>query len=386
MWPYYITLFLVLIIIMILVLWKPWNGTKTEEDDSLPPPVVTKVTVAQSLTNTPSPTKTPSPTLTQTPTPSSTPTVTSSPTSTPSSTPTATPSLTSTPNPTNTPTETPTDTPTPGPGLVVFVSGDGFTRIHSVSGVGENLSRLTPGKEYFWAPMLSRDGRQLAFVSKVNGNTEVFVAQSDGQGQRAISNHPSEDEHPAWFPGGNELAFASNRDGSWKIYRMSSDGTNQKRLTQSGGDNRYLDVSPDGYQIAYVALGDIFPTIHLMIMNSDGSNARPLLTYYSQEQRNNVGTFIYRPDWSPDGRFLAFGADHDNNGSISIVVVNVDTGDVQKLIPDGNGPAWSPDGKSLVYKPSGKQQILFVFDVDDNRQSLQLTGSDYHAWSPDWGP
>jgi len=42
---------------------------------------------------------------------------------------------------------------------------------------------------------------------------------------------------------------------------------------------------------------------------------------------------------------------------------------------------------SLVseYKPAGDQQILYVANANGNR-IYQLTGSDYHAWSPDWGP
>jgi TolB protein len=225
----------------------------------------------------------------------------------------------------------------------------------------------------------------MAFVSKNNGNTEIFVAGSEGQNPRAISNHPAADEHPSWFPDNQHLAFASNRNEGWQIYRMDTNGGNQLRLTYSGNDNRYLDVSPYGDQIAYVALGDSYPIIHLMLMDSDGGNARSLLTYSSRKQRDNTGSFIYRPDWAPDGRYIAFGADHDADGIISIIVIDTITGEDRVLIRDGNGPAWSPNGEQLIYKPAGEKQILFVAD-NQGSPLYQLTGSHYATWSPDWGP
>ena len=222
-------------------------------------------------------------------------------------------------------------------------------------------------------------------MSKVGGNTEVFVARSDGSNARPISNDPAEDDHPAWFPANAALAFASRRDGAWEIYRMNADGSDVRRLTADSGDNRFVAVSPDGAQIAYVSQGAPYPRIVLMMMNADGSNRRALFSYASRKQRDDPGRYLYRPDWSPDGAQIAFGADADDNGLISVVVINAATGQAKRLIQDGNSPAWSPDGGRLIYKPAGERQILFVADADGNRL-YQLTASSYNAWSPDWAP
>lgn len=274
--------------------------------------------------------------------------------------------------------------PPPDPGRVVFVSDrNGFAHLFTVDGNGNGLRAVTGGNEYFWDPVLSNDGSRLAFVSKVGGNTEVFVANRDGSNRRPISNHPADDDHPAWFPNNAALAFASRRDGGWDIYRMNADGSNVRRLTFDGGDNRFVAVSPDGGQIAYVSQSAGYPTVELMLMNADGGNRRVLYSYASNKQRDDPGRFLYRPDWSPDGTRIAFGADDDNDGLISVLVIEVATGRVQRLIQDGNSPAWSPDGTRLIYKPAGERQILFVADAAGNRL-YRLTGSDYNAWSPDW--
>ncbi|MBM4456498.1 MAG: hypothetical protein FJ011_01830 [Chloroflexi bacterium] len=298
---------------------------------------------------------------------------------------TATSPPTATPLPTSTPTaKARPATPTPMVGKVIFGSDrSGFAHVFTVDGNGNGLRAVTGGNEYFWDPVLSNDGAQLAFTSKVGGNTEIFVAYRDGGSRRAISNHPAEDDHASWFPGNTGLAFASRRDGPWEIYRMAADGSNVRRLTFNGGDNRFVVVSPDGSRIAYVAQGGPHPNVQLMLMNADGSDPRPLLTYNSRRQRDDPGRFIYRPDWSPDGAQLAFGADDDDDGLISVLVIAVATGQAQRLIQDGNSPAWSPDGQRLIYKPAGDRQILYVADINGT-PLYQLTGSDYNAWSPDW--
>lgn len=276
--------------------------------------------------------------------------------------------------------------PPPTTGLVVFGSDrNGYAHVFTMDANGQGLRAITSGAEYHWNPIFSPDGSQIAFVSKIGGNTEIFVTSRTGANRRAISNHAAADDHPAWFPGNRELAFASQRDGPWQIYRMNADGSNVRRLTWSGGDDRFLDVSPDGSRIAYVSLASSYPTIQVMVMNADGSNQRSVFTYQSREQRDDVGRLIYRPDWSPDGRYLAFGADDDDNRTITLLVIDVTTGEVQRLIEEGHGPAWSPDGQRIIYKPAGDRQILYVADA--NGQTLsQLTDSSYNAWSPDWAP
>ncbi len=363
-------------------LQTPVSATIPTRGVSVPSPTYTDRPIA-TLTSAPqagaagSAVRAPSQTPKNPPTPPPVATATPPPSATPQ--PTATPLLTSTPTPTAKPI-----TPTPVVGKVVFGSDrSGFAHIFTVRGNGQGLRAITGGNEYFWDPVLSNDGALVAYVSKVNGNTEVFVTRSDGSNARPISNHPAEDDHPAWFPNNGALAFASRRDGAWEIYRMNADGSNVRRLTADGGDNRFVAVSPDGGQIAYVSQNAGYPGIDLMLINADGRNRRTLFSYASGKQRDDPGRYLYRPDWSPDGTQIAFGADDDSDGLISVLVINAASGQAQRLIQDGNSPAWSPDGGRLIYKPAGERQILFVADTGGSRL-YQLTASDYNAWSPDW--
>jgi TolB protein len=111
---------------------------------------------------------------------------------------------------------------------------------------GSGQRRLTretwhvPGLPLAWsesdfltqAPRWSPDGRKLLFVSRRDGNAEVYVVDADGSGQRKLTRNPADDRDPAWSPDGRKIAFISTRDGERAIYVMNADGTRQRSVTR----------------------------------------------------------------------------------------------------------------------------------------------------------
>ena len=99
-----------------------------------------------------------------------------------------------------------------------------------------------------------------------------------------------------------------------------------------------LDVSPDGQHIAFDLLGDIY---HIPIT---GGEATPLLSGHAWE---------VQPQYSPDGRFLAFTS--DRNGADNIWVMDLANPDDKHQITHEsfrllNNPSWHPSGDYLVAK------------------------------------
>ncbi|MBI2845366.1 MAG: PD40 domain-containing protein [Chloroflexi bacterium] len=68
------------------------------------------------------------------------------------------------------------------------------------------------------SPRWSPNGEQLAFVSLVEGNPEIYLVNADGTGLRRLTAHPGFDLGPVWSPDGEYLAFFSNRTGNFDIY------------------------------------------------------------------------------------------------------------------------------------------------------------------------
>ena len=79
-------------------------------------------------------------------------------------------------------------------------------------------------------PAWSPDGRKIAFLNGRDGNSEVYVMNANGSGQRNLTRNPGNDADPAWSPDGRKIAFVSNRDGNDEIYVMNADGSGQRRL------------------------------------------------------------------------------------------------------------------------------------------------------------
>jgi Tol biopolymer transport system component len=100
--------------------------------------------------------------------------------------------------------------------------------VMNIDGTGQRkLTRLSDGDGSFsWSP----DGQRIAFVSDRDGNDEVYVINVDGSGLSNLT--PARDGHPKWSADGRTIGFVSNRGGNRDIYVMNADGGRERNLTR----------------------------------------------------------------------------------------------------------------------------------------------------------
>ena len=293
------------------------------------------------------------------------------------------------------------------PGLIAFAARAGADwEIFTMAVDGSRVRQLTRNLLDDSGPAWSPDGERIAFRSDRAGNAEVFVMNADGTGVRRITRNPAPDTRPTWSPDGERIAFVGtpefyDRD----IYVMAADGTSVRRLTFSQHNALPWGPSwsPDGNWIVFSQTlmddGDasrcepvagipeeplpVNPDLvrchtELFVMRADGTQVTRL-TYGSAW--NATGG----PDWSPEGRRIAFSHDR-GDGTWGVYVVRPD-GVVDDLGVDGREPDWSPDGTQIAFtreSPDGHSHV-YVMDGDGSDVTAVPGTLDGHspAWSPD---
>jgi len=90
-----------------------------------------------------------------------------------------------------------------------------------------------------WDPVWSPKREQIAFVSNVSGNDEIWTIHRDGSGARQLTWDSAGlwDKHPSWSPDGSKIVFWSNRTGHRQIWVMDADGSNVHSLSTTGYDD-----------------------------------------------------------------------------------------------------------------------------------------------------
>ena len=132
---------------------------------------------------------------------------------------------------------------------VVFAYG-GY--LWSVPREGGDARQLTTGG-HEGAPVLSPDGKWIAFTGQYDGNIDVFVIPAEGGEPKRLTCHPGADIADGWTPDGKKVLFHSNRESYAdfdRVYTVPVEGGPAEVLPMWRGEAAWF--SPDGGSIAYV--------------------------------------------------------------------------------------------------------------------------------------
>ena len=273
------------------------------------------------------------------------------------------------------------DCPTSDP----IVSGAVLRGIYRMRSDGTELCLLATAGIRADNPVWSPDGRYIAFVRVMADidNFEVVVINADGTDERNVSNSPGNDSAPAWLPGyPHTLTFVSDRGSGQNLYRvdLSDDDLTILSVTRDAALGFDLEWAPDGLHFAT-------SSSHISIHHAGRSDVRPLVsTGLIPEQLSGIW-----PSWSPDGRRIAFEADHgaSDTRNHDIFVIDADGRNINNLTDNSdedNAPSWSPNGRRIVFASNrGGYRDIYVMD-DNGANVVQLTDLQSDAMDPAWSP
>jgi tricorn protease len=163
-----------------------------------------------------------------------------------------------------------------------------------------------------------------------------------------------------------------------------------RNLTRTpGAHERDPAWSPDGKRIAY--LSDEGGEAHLRIVDQAGLE-KPRVVPLAAGAAGGAPTFYYAPEWSPDGRRIAY-----TDKRLNLWVVDLEAKKVEPRKVDTDtydhpqrslDPAWSPDGRYLAYSKRLPNHLraVFVHDTQGTAAARQLTDGRGDATSPVWSP
>lgn len=258
------------------------------------------------------------------------------------------------------------------------------------AGVAEwtNLTR-NPAKDNW--PVWSPAGNRIVFQSDRDGKLDIWVMDADGAHQTRLTTDPEPDYLPAWSPDGNTIVFTSWRkeegdpQRAAHLYRMDADGKNQRRLVAEAlGTSEGAAFAPDGKTIVYARKHA--PGADLYLADADGGNQRRL----TQDGEKDI--YNGSPQFSPDGRWIAFYSDAGGVAALQIIGADGKGRRTVHAIGSHWYPRWSADGQWLVYcapapgAADDEDIDIYAVRLDGARHPVQLIGGPGREVEASWRP
>ncbi|MEX1193433.1 MAG: thrombospondin type 3 repeat-containing protein [Dehalococcoidia bacterium] len=210
----------------------------------------------------------------------------------------------------------------------------------------------------------------------------MILAIAVAAGMLAAARAPGNTE--ATFPGGNGKIAFSRATGTGintdvDIYLANANGSSAEQLTSGPTLDYSPNWSPDGRQIAFrrvTGFGGPNIDAQIYVMNADGSNQVKITEGAGQPQN---------PKWSPDGTRIAFMSDQglgimDSDGSNRALLA------AGAISGTASWPAWSPDGTRIAVYENHPTVGGGVFAVNVDGSGEQFLFSVGVPGSLDWSP
>ncbi len=265
---------------------------------------------------------------------------------------------------------------------IYFVSNrTGTKEIWVMDYDGQNQRQITHFGTITISPRVSPDNTRLAFstLGEYGWSIRMFSLVLNRAVSFPAGTAGGSNISPAWSADGNRIAFSSSRSGDSEIWIADSDGGNLHRITSFAGPNVSPTWNPKtNAQIAWAGGRTGEPQIY--IMDQDGANV----------QRMTDGGYAVSPDWSPTGQFLTFSWNRKYGpgapGAQDIYMMDIASKNWLQLTHNsGNNdfPCWSPDTRHIVFQReiNGRTQIWSMLADGTQQQQLTHAGDNF---MPNW--
>jgi TolB protein len=242
---------------------------------------------------------------------------------------------------------------------------------------GFNFEPLTDGKNLVLTPRYSKDGKNIAYLSFINKEANIYVMDLKTKRQTLLGNFRDMNFAPRFSPDSKKVVMSIVENGASAIYTMDLLSKKLTRLTDHISIDTSPCFSPDGSEIVFTS--NRSGKEHIYIMDINGGSVRRI-------SFGDDGKYS-QPVWSPRGDIIAFTKQVGNTFYIGII--NVD-GSQERLIAQGflvEGADWSPNGRYIMFSKENSlldKGKIYVVDLTGRNMREVKTTADCSdcSWSP----
>lgn len=198
--------------------------------------------------------------------------------------------------------------------------------------------------------------------------------------------------YPTFSPDGSQVAFSWNgeKGANSNIYVKVIGSEPPLRLTNNTADEYSPEWSPDGRWIAFCRT--LPEGKFAVVLNSPVPGPERILTESYRDPTSNLsGPFLA---WSPDSRWLAIGGAEKLEDPQSLFLFSLETGEKRRITslnwPGDSCPSFSPDGRKLAFSRWTAWAIsdLYLLDLSPDLNPVaepkRVTVGNWDAASPAW--
>lgn len=270
----------------------------------------------------------------------------------------------------------------PGGNWVVGHSYDtGAGGISLMSLHGADSVAVSDGSAWDYKPTMCGAQPVVAFSRSLEGRSVIWVQRLDTGAGRALVTESGDDRWPNWTSDGHSLFFHRLVDRGVAICVLDRKTGAVREVVGADEQPRYASFDPTGEHIVYGA--EETGASQVRIRSLTGVAARVL----------PVGEAAF-PQWSPNGRTIAYVGRDRPNSRWEVATHDLDTGRTRVWtrglagLKGMHGPLdWSPDGARLVFKSDTEpfEADLRMLDVRTGKMA-KLTADPWWDEAPSWSP
>jgi len=163
---------------------------------------------------------------------------------------------------------------------------------------GKILERLTTEEGYDAECAFSSDGKLICFTNRSEGDSDIWLMNSDGSDKRVLVRKDGTDGGPFFFPGDEWVLYRASRedDRQMQAYLTRVDGSETRQLTNTPRVNWAPFAHPSGDVVALSSSMEGHTNYDVVLVKTDGSRREYRLT--------TAMGFDGLPVFSPDGEWM----------------------------------------------------------------------------------